>query len=359
MTPAKTGTIRRKTCTLVTTFFISSSVQMRAPPNPRKSRLRVIRRALHNAHNVLTIRKMRRKWNLHHLHKIHRRNILSSKDEKITHSMNTPLILEDVMERNSSNHSPAGKNKPLLIASFPHGCARSPRVRLLQRNTLSRFFVSRRRYKLRKFNPGKLKTGNEREIRGRKGHLHKAHIIRKQAAKHADVRINFEKRNVMKTVLLPLNIAENKEPSYLQFDTDQSIKLADYPSLSTRICQPGLANAQSETENLSLAVQCKKKVRNKLEALRWVISESIPRFTMADHPEIIAVSSAHISENQATDRLDIEPQRLQEKISSIVEISRLAGSTVSNYTQMMHKLNSISPQASNNVRALTVRRLVK
>lgn len=62
-------------------------------------------------------------------------------------------------------------------------------------------------------------------------------------------------------------------------------------------------------------------------------------------------------EMSGDDSLDEETNDVYAKINNVIDISRLAGNTVSNYTQMVQKLNTMSPQATNTVRTMTVRRI--
>lgn len=225
---------------------------MRAVPVPRKSKVRFVRRKAGQVYQIVSLRRIKRKYNLHRLHKIHRRNTRTKRQKGAQPSSSTtPLISDDFLGLSSGLESPAAKNKPLLIASFPHGCDRSPRVRVLQKNLLSRFWISKRKYRLRNYNAGLVHSRLQEQNPEYVDCFQSCRTIRKQASKYADVKINFERRNVFKTVCIPVNHLENRRPQFLEFDPDHSIRLEDYPSLH-------LGDREKEAHAQSLAANANR-----------------------------------------------------------------------------------------------------
>lgn len=330
---------------------------MRAPPPPRRSKSRYIRKSLHRIYKFLTLQSLRRRWKLHKLHKVSRKNNLPHKQKKISDHVVTPLLIEDILGYQGELESPAKNNKPLLIASFPKGCAASPRVRILQRSRLSRIYISKRKYKLKNFNPGLLKAG-KRDGSIKNSCAQRVHFIRKHVSKHADIKVNYHRKNIIKSTRIPVNVNDKRAPQLLEFSQAKSIRLNEYPSLSVKPPRKFSIAQRDKTGRIHVHTKCKKKIRKKLEETRWKIRQTFHRTTLGgNYPNIIVVSSAKVPEISGDDSLDEETNDVYAKINNVIDVSRLAGNAVSNYTQMVQKLNTMSPQATNTVRTMTVRRI--
>ncbi|CUS20372.1 LAQU0S01e05138g1_1 [Lachancea quebecensis] len=336
---------------------------MRAPPAPRKSRARFVRRKAGQAYQVLSLRRLKRKYNLHRLHKIHRSNIRGGNPRGLPpYKCETLSLSDELLHITSNSVSPAAKHKPLLIASFPNGCSRSPRVKILQKNMLSRFWISKRRFKLRRFNPGLERALIDEEDTLGDDYFRSCRLIRKQTSKFADVKFDFEKKNVFKTVCMSIDHLEDRNPQFLEFNAGQSIRLEEFPSLNLAREETSINEKPgSFTVDCGVNVfqQLRRKAKHKLEWLRWNVSELAPRISALDAPEVFIVSGMVRPYDPSSDLLDAEVRIMQTKIAALVEASRHAGSAFSSYNQMLRKLETISPRASKTIRRATARRIVR
>ncbi|SCU82563.1 LADA_0C06326g1_1 [Lachancea dasiensis] len=330
---------------------------MRAVPTPRKSRTRFLRRKFGQMYQIVSFRKVRKKHNLHHLHQLHRRNTRTSRQKRANFkNITTPLVIDDYVDLDSGPESPTAKRKPLLIASFPNGYGRSPRVKILQKNILSRFWISRRRYRLRKYNPGMLEFQAQRQGFQEDDCFRSCRTIRKQAAKYADVKFNFERHNVVKTVCIPIDHSRIQQPQFLEFDPEHSVRLDEIPSLMAA------HNAMHEVQRPLVSEQgqgpgyvalFKRKCKSTLEELHWKASEYVPRICLLDQPDIIIMSCVKTPNDGHYAKVDPSAQTLRKKAGAFLEASRLAGSALNNYSRMLQKLETVSPGATRTLRIAT------
>ncbi|SCV05841.1 LANO_0H16358g1_1 [Lachancea nothofagi CBS 11611] len=336
---------------------------MRAVPTPRKSKSRFVRRKAGQLYQVVSCRKIRRKYNLHHLHQLHRKNTrYSRQQQEHLNALTTPLTLEDFINLSSGPESPTAKHKPLLIASFPNGCARSPRVKLLQKNIFSKLRISRRRYRLRNYNPGLVKFHAQDPPSVDEDCFRSSRLIKRQASKYADVKFNFERQNVVKTICIPFENLEGHGPRFLEFDPERSIRLDDFPSL--RFAgnaihddkRPQLTQLEAGPGIFSLM---KRKVKLKVEQLQWCVSERMPRISFLEYPDVIIMSKVSLPNDSGPNLGDAGVQTLQEKLNALVEASRLAGVTLNSYTRMLQKLETVSPSTTRTLRLAVARHIVK
>lgn len=197
---------------------------MRAPPPPRRSKSRLAAYCVVRLRQLLSCYRLRKRWHLHKLHKIHRRG-------DVAVSPISGIRAEDMMNLPSSLHLKENRKKPLLIAQFPKGCSKSPRVRVLQRNRLSKLMISKRKYKLKSFD-----VDAARRLRVREDGTHPCAntvgSIKKMASKNADVRVIYHEANVIKcsNILYPSR-ADLQSPELFEFAPNRSIRIKDYPSL--------------------------------------------------------------------------------------------------------------------------------
>ncbi|SCU79716.1 LAFA_0B05160g1_1 [Lachancea sp. 'fantastica'] len=333
---------------------------MRAVPVPRKSRARFLRRKAGRLYQVVSFRKVRRKLNLHQIHQLHRRNAKNFRRKRFdAGKLMTPIVAGDGVNLWSGIESPAAKSKPLLIASFPNGYSRSPRVKVLQKNRLSRSWVSRRRYRLHKYNPGLQRshipeTGKEYEECVRS-----CRAIKRQASKYADVKFNFERQNVMRTVCIPNYHLQDQTPHLLEFHPDHSIRLEEFPSLlrsETNAEKIVVVHSEAKPGFLSLV---KRSVKSQLKNINWKLSEYMPQASFLKLPDVIIWSSIAPPIDSGEDSADAGAQTLHDKLNALVEASKLAGTAFNSYNRMVQKLETVSPGATRTIRRATARRVAR
>ncbi|QHS76343.1 Osw1p [Saccharomyces paradoxus] len=215
---------------------------MRAPPSPRKSRSGHFLYLYFRLRQFFSCQRLKRRWHVHKLH-IHQYN---------TRWNLSPLSetrIEDMINEPSSLCPGSSKKKPLLIARFSKGCQESPRVYVLQRNSLSRLKLSKRKYALRFYHNeffGKDLKRKDGSIYGIQ-HQQCAETVRKikkVTGKHADVKIIFHDKNTIRSDKLGIRnnrkwtrtgaLEEEEEDSssvYIRFCDDHSLRVKDYHSL--------------------------------------------------------------------------------------------------------------------------------
>ncbi|CEP60158.1 Osw1p LALA0_S01e04324g [Lachancea lanzarotensis] len=333
---------------------------MRAIPVPRKSRARFLRRKAGRLYQVMSFRKVRRKFNLHQIHQLHRKNAKKFRRKPFdAGKLMTPIVAGDGVNLWSGIESPAAKSKPLLIASFPNGYNRSPRVKVLQKNRLSKLWISRRRYRLRKYNPGLQKSQIPGAEVGYEDCVRSCRTIKRQASKYADVKFIFERQNVMRTVCIPNGHLPDQNPRLLEFHPDHSIRLEDFPSLQrpeNNAEGPVVISMDAGPGFLSLV---KRKVKSQLEILNWKISEYLPRTSLLEHPDVIIWSTIAPPVDSRENSADAGAQTLHDKINALVEASKLAGTAFNSYSRMLQKLETVSPGATRTIRRATARRVAR
>ncbi|AMD21157.1 HEL123Wp [Eremothecium sinecaudum] len=203
---------------------------MRAPPQPRRSRHRYVSQVLQVVQDAVTLQKARERWHIHRLHKVNRANCRNGKPGTTSRRENSDLSirLTDIANQPSGVDLQKKRRMPLLIASFPRGCGRSPRFNALEKNKWCKAMITRRKYKLKSFNSGAVPiTGKGKKPTG-------DYSIKKEIAKHAHMKVNYHRKGVMNSTCVLVDIKNNQPPEYLTFDRDYSLRLCDYPSLSIR-----------------------------------------------------------------------------------------------------------------------------
>ncbi|QLL30986.1 hypothetical protein HG536_0A08010 [Torulaspora globosa] len=197
---------------------------MRAPPPPRRSRSRFLALCVVRLRQLISGHRLKKRWHLHKLHEFQRKGLICLSPE-------SGIRAEDMINIPSALQPKKTRQKPLLIAAFPKGCSRSPRVRVLQRNRLSRLMISKRKYKLKPF---EVKGRHDREEDGAVTHRCAQTVgsIKKLTASNADVRVIFHDTNVIKcsNLIVPAE-ADQCSPELFEFAPNQSIRIHDYPSL--------------------------------------------------------------------------------------------------------------------------------
>ncbi|AQZ13236.1 OSW1 (YOR255W) [Zygosaccharomyces parabailii] len=203
---------------------------MRAPPPPRKSKSHCLTRFCLRIRQVCTGYGLKKRWHLHKLHKVRR------KGEMIVSPL-SGLHAEDMINLPTGLQKESAKRKPLLIAVFSRGCAKSPQLRLLQRNKLYGLPLTQRKYKLKEFEATVTEKGvkNQSNIQMTLPCASRVGSIKKATSKNADVRVIFHNQNVIKTTNLCTDLETAlQSPQFLEFTSRQSIKIGDYPSLVRR-----------------------------------------------------------------------------------------------------------------------------
>ncbi|AET38105.1 Osw1p Ecym_2372 [Eremothecium cymbalariae DBVPG len=210
---------------------------MRAPPQPRRSRHRYVLQVIQKFHDTIGFHRVRRRWHLHKVHKASRanarnRNVNNNNNSKnnIEQIGNTPVRLEDIANQPSGVDIPKKRRMPLLIASFPKGSSRSPQFNVLERNRKSKLLLSRRKYKLKSF------QGGTKSLKGKTNakNCQKAYTVRKEVMQHAQMKVNYHRKGVVNSTCVLLDNDSGRNPEFLSFGHECSIRLKDYPSLSIR-----------------------------------------------------------------------------------------------------------------------------
>lgn len=196
---------------------------MRAPPQPRRSRSRFVALCVVRLRQLISGHRLKKRWHLHKLHEFQRKGLICL-------SPGSGIRAEDMINIPSALQPRKIRQKPLLIAAFPKGCSRSPRVRVLQRNRLSRLMISKRKYKLKPFEVKGLHNPEEDTVTHRCAQT--VGSIKKLAATDADVRVIFHESNVIKcSNLIVASEADQCSPELFEFAPNRSIRIHDYPSL--------------------------------------------------------------------------------------------------------------------------------
>ncbi|CAI4052069.1 Osw1p SKDI_15G3940 [Saccharomyces kudriavzevii IFO 1802] len=212
---------------------------MRAPPSPRKSRSGLFLYLYFRLRQCFSCQKLKRRWHIHKLH-VHQYGT------RYNLSPLSGIHIEDMINEPSGLCPRSAKRKPLLIARFSKGCQESPRVYVLQRNSLSRLKLSKRKYALRFYcNDFFGKDLRKKDEYIEESHQHCAETVRKikkVTAKHADVKIIFHDKNTIRSYKLgdndnrrrtqPEIIEEEDSASvYINFGDNHSLRVNDYHTL--------------------------------------------------------------------------------------------------------------------------------
>lgn len=124
---------------------------MKALPIPRRSKTRYIKTYMIRISNHLHCYRCRKRWSLHKLHCMNRKNQYSLNKKRVINSPRSSIMIEDMINLNSSLRPHSNSRKPLLITTFPNGCSASPRIHILEKTRFGRFLISKRKYKLKFF----------------------------------------------------------------------------------------------------------------------------------------------------------------------------------------------------------------
>ncbi|CAG61575.1 uncharacterized protein GVI51_K08855 [Nakaseomyces glabratus] len=230
---------------------------MRAPPPQRKSKSRYFAPYFVNIRELLRFRKIKAFWNrqklfkkqFENLHQVYQQRYNSSIDshpdgqvalcnhENLTQI--TPISgirIEDMCCLSSTHESQSADKKPLLIATFPRGCNRSPTVRILKRNKWSWLPISKRKYKLSFFNNEIFDPQLHSKSIEVKSHTcaNTVRMIRKYAHEKANVKIIFHNRNIIKSKFLDGHEDAIRPPSYIEFGNNHTLRIEDFRSLKRK-----------------------------------------------------------------------------------------------------------------------------
>ncbi|AGO09885.1 AaceriAAL105Cp [[Ashbya] aceris (nom. inval.)] len=208
---------------------------MRAPPQPRKSRHRLMLQVLRKFHDTVGLQKVRSRWHLHKVHKVSRANSRvatcnkkgDGNKKKNGEIPLSPIRLEDIANQPSGIETPKKRRMPLLIASFPRGCAKSPMFNVLEKNKRSKLLLSRRKYKLKTFNGGN-------DVGAANGKTPRVHAVKREVIQHAQMKVNYHRKGVVNSTCVLVDSQSKRRPEYLTFGQAYSLRLNDYPSLSIR-----------------------------------------------------------------------------------------------------------------------------
>ncbi|BAO39753.1 outer spore wall protein 1 [Kluyveromyces marxianus] len=203
---------------------------MRSIPEPRQTRFNRIRRLLHKAHNCLTMKRFKRRYNVHKIKKGSRVANLRSA-VPLDHIANIPTG----MTHKSSNI------KPLLLVSFNKGRQHSPKVRMLENNGRLRSWVSGRKFTLKKI-------VNNATIE-RDPNMADIHTVRRDVANHADLKVNYSQQGIVKSVDIPCCYTE--DPKLINIGQEHTLRIRDYPSLNPNQTMRSTVRPMHKQEPLS------------------------------------------------------------------------------------------------------------
>ncbi|KAH3902364.1 Osw1p SCDLUD_002184 [Saccharomycodes ludwigii] len=231
---------------------------MRAPPPPRKSKGRYFKQASNYILKIITLQKLRNRWNLHRIHCFDRQVQFKA---KITRDRNKNGVIRKSYNQFGSvkkrkwYRKPGKTNnskKPLLIIDYNHYCTvknnvvgnnsrkqnsikpqisadnkndittnnkqnNYPQITILERSTLSKLHISKRKYKLKKLNMKLTSTFPEPNLQDKFSSIdinddEKEELLMKTVQEHhiyqklnelADVKISLNKKNIIKTTAIP------------------------------------------------------------------------------------------------------------------------------------------------------------
>lgn len=195
---------------------------MRAPPRPRRSKSNVLPLLYARLKDKCHFNHIKRRWNLHKLHKL--------QFKEINNNTLTPLTgarVEDMFNVPTNILPSSAKHKPLLIASFPEGCSKSPKIEVLQRSKWARLFLTRKKYKLKYMDNHFVKEYIKTQPSVPEYDcLLNVNTIKRVTKKNADVRVIYHNKNTIKLI----NIGQNKNNkfSFIDFDNCNSLRISDF-----------------------------------------------------------------------------------------------------------------------------------
>lgn len=246
---------------------------MRAPPPPRKSKSRYLAPYFVDMKKLLRFHRIKKFWHRRELFKkqfqnlqqIYHRTYTSTVDVyPIPNSINisppedftqiTPISgvrIEDMCCLSSSRNTRSATKKPLLIASFPRGCDRSPRIRVLKKNMWSWLPFSKRKYKLAFFNneifDPQLHTQSV-EICSHNKCANTIRMVKKYAQKEANIKIIYHNQNIIDQKFLAKEKEMVNTPEILDLGNGQSLRISDFKSLRRK--QPNRINRDQNLNSI-------------------------------------------------------------------------------------------------------------
>lgn len=223
---------------LNTSVYCTSQI-MRAPPPIRKNRRNWIPLTFIKIKSKFSMKKCKRRWQLHKLHKTQYRqfkdkkyikhckknkqkgskngDLTTSNDDSNVKKIHndyellTGVRIEDTFNLESQYLPESQTIKPLLVTSFRNGCSNSPNVTILQRNKLSKLKLSKRQYSLKSYNLKNSMRINHISISDVPDFQcsQTVRIIKKITQEHADVRVIFHNDNVVKNNYVQVDKMDN------------------------------------------------------------------------------------------------------------------------------------------------------
>lgn len=184
---------------------------MRSVPEARRSKFNHFRQLWNRVHDCVTLKRLKRRWNIHKIKKGSR---------KTTYRSAVPIDRVGNIPTGMSHKSANGK--PLLIVSFNKGQSNSPKVRILEQNGYLRSRISGRQYKLKRV------VNNASVIRDTE-HMGQ-HTVRQEVARHADLKVNKKYQGIVKTTDIPCCYVD--EPKLINVGQEHTLRIRDYPSLN-------------------------------------------------------------------------------------------------------------------------------
>ncbi|SMN22110.1 similar to Saccharomyces cerevisiae YOR255W OSW1 Protein involved in sporulation [Maudiozyma saulgeensis] len=204
---------------------------MRAPPPPRVSKSNFWILAATYIKNIFNCHRLKKRWNLHQLKK-------KTKQAPYNISQDISPIsgirVEDMMNIPTHLLPSSSKSKPLLIATFPRGCSRSPHLKLLEKNSFTTRTITRKKYKTEYLNNSRVKyTSNKVKILSKHDPSLKCiktvRSIKGTTKKYADIKLIFHDKNVIK--VSNIKNTNTVTPTVLEFDGANVIVLKNYKNL--------------------------------------------------------------------------------------------------------------------------------
>lgn len=197
---------------------------MRAPPPPRISNSNCWLVAITYIKNLFHCHRLKRKWNLYKLKKKTKKSPYKPNDI----SPISGIRVEDMMNIPTHLLPHSSKSKPLLIATFPRGCARSPHLKYLEKNSLTMRTLTKRKYKTEKLNNTRVKIGADKvtilsQYDSSLKCVKTVRSIRENTKKYADIRLIFHDNNTIKISQLKNN--SDLPPTKIEFDGKNTITL--------------------------------------------------------------------------------------------------------------------------------------
>ncbi|KAL3232680.1 Outer spore wall protein 1 [Nakaseomyces bracarensis] len=239
---------------------------MRAPPPPRKSKSRYLAPYFIDLKKTFKIHRIKKFWHRKELFKKQFQNLQQIYQQTYNSTMDiypfpndvnvgqpanftqispiSGIRVEDMCCLSSARNTKSATKKPLLIASFPRGCDRSPRIRVLKKNMWSWLPFCKRKYKLAFYNSEIFDPQLHTKSTEICSHncANTIQLVKKYAQKEANIKIIYHNPNIISKKMLARDKDLVKTPEFLEFENGYSIRISDFKSLRRR--PPG--NGQSK-----------------------------------------------------------------------------------------------------------------